>query len=376
LTVLNVARKTLIEAWRDRQLIAIYLSFPSLMILMYYLAFGQISSMANFLTVLVNDRDQGPLSAEFVQALRAARFDNQPVFTVQEVTDARLAEIALAEGKAALLLTIPPGFSAALSRQDANLSFLELHGDPMTDTYVFARSFLTGIAEDFAARKTGWHIPLPVTYEFLPNTGKISDFQSGVPGVLLFGVMFGIITSALMLVRESSSGTLQRIRLSGATGGQILGGVTLANLGLALVQVPASYAVAILFGFQSPGSLFLAVAITLVACLGATGCGFISACFSHTEGSATGIATVFMALLVFVSGAIFPLPPARLFTIAGHAVQAYDILLTTPASEALRRVLIYGDGVSAIAYELILMSALSLLVLAAGAILYQKRVLD
>ena len=40
--VFTITRKTLLEAWRDRQLTAVYLSFPALMIMMYYLAFGQM----------------------------------------------------------------------------------------------------------------------------------------------------------------------------------------------------------------------------------------------------------------------------------------------------------------------------------------------
>ena len=72
---LTIAVKTLLEAWRDRQLIIVYLAFPALMVLVYYVGFGQSTSMASFITVVVDNRDQGALGAEFVQALRAAMFD-------------------------------------------------------------------------------------------------------------------------------------------------------------------------------------------------------------------------------------------------------------------------------------------------------------
>ena len=160
----------------------------------------------------------------------------------------------------------------------------------------------------------------------MPNTGKMSDFQFGVPGVIVFGVLFGTITSALMVVREASSGTLARMRLSGAGGGQVLGGIVLANLVMALVQVPLSFAAALAFGFRSPGSLLLATGIGLVLSLGATGCGFLSACFARSEGGATAVSTAVMVPLVFLSGAIFPMPPAKLFSLGGQTVQVYDLM--------------------------------------------------
>ena len=113
----TIAKKTLLETWRDRQLAVIYLTFPAMMILLYYVAFGQTTSMAAYLTVLVDNRDTGHLGNEFVQSLQAAEFDGQPVFTLQEGLDRNAAEIALSEGKAAALLTIPPDFSAVLQAQ-------------------------------------------------------------------------------------------------------------------------------------------------------------------------------------------------------------------------------------------------------------------
>jgi ABC-2 type transport system permease protein len=351
------------------------------MILLYYLAFGQTTSMAAYLTVLVDNRDTGLLGGEFIQALRAAEFDGQPVFTLQEGLERDVAEIALEEGKAALLLTIPADFSAELQGQAESpgqsgpKAQLELLGDPLSDTYVFARSFLSDAARAFADRQTGWNQPLPVSLEFLPNTGKMSDFQFGVPGVIVFGVLFGTITSALMVVREASSGTLQRIRLSGAGGGDVLGGIVLANLGMALLQVPLSFAAALAFGFRSPGSLLLATGIGLVLSLGATGCGFLSACFANSEGSATAVSTAAMVPLVFLSGAIFPMPVAKLFSLGGQTVQVYDLMPSTHAAEAMRRVLVYGDGPAALAYELGMLVVLSLALLTLGAWVYQKKVM-
>ena len=90
-------------------------------------------------------------------------------------------------------------------------------------------------------------------------------------------------------------------------------------------------------GLNSAGSLPLAVAITLVFSLGVTGVGFITAGFSRSEGEATGLGTALMVPLVFLSGAIFPLPAVILFSAFGHPVQVYDIMPSTHAAAAMTR---------------------------------------
>ena len=79
----------------------------------------------------------------------------------------------------------------------------------------FAASFYRGRQINLAPSLTGWDQPDPVRYEFLPGTGTLSDFQVGVPGLIVFGIMFAIITSALVMTRDMVRGTFKRMRLAG-----------------------------------------------------------------------------------------------------------------------------------------------------------------
>jgi ABC-type polysaccharide/polyol phosphate export permease len=79
-----------------------------------------------------------------------------------------------------------------------------------------------------------------------------------------------------------------------------------------------------------------------------------------------------MMPLVFLSGAIFPLPPVPIASLAGRAISLYDIMPTTHAAAAMRQVLIYGESPSAITYELIGLTVLSVLYLGLGVVLYQR----
>ena len=374
--ILFLTRKALVEFSRDRQLAAVYLFFPALMVLMYFYAFGQTTSMASYLTLLVDNRDTGPHGAQLLADLRAARFDGQPVFTIIEDLPSQAGLTFLEEGKAALKMVVPADFSTRIENPGGQAALIELYGDPLSDTYVFSRSFLSELLRTFGDRRSGWNQPLPVQYEFLPNTGKTSDFQFGVPGILCFGILFGVITSALVLVRENTSGALKRLRMSGVSGFQVLSGAALANLVMAMIQAPLTFVVAIACGFETPGSLWLAVGIAVLLSLAGTGFGFLTACFSESEGAATAIGTAVMTPLVFFSGALFPMPQAVLFRAGETAVQVYDLLPSTHGAEALRRVLVYGDQPADVMVHLVLLAGLSLGLLVLGAVFYQRRVLD
>ncbi len=371
------ARKALLEMWRSPQLFWLFLLFPAVMVMVYYFSFGKSTGMANYVTVAVINRDEGPHGAGLIRAIREAEFDSQPALTLLDGDSGARAEILLNEGKAAMAVTIPAGFSEALESESPDRAVeIRMAGDPLTDTYAFAFSFLNEIITAYVDGVTGWTEELPVNLEFLPNTGTLNDFQIGVPGLIVFGIMFGIITNALLLTRESSDGTIRRIRISCAGAGHLLGGIALAGLVLTIVQMLITFGAAAVVGYRPVGSLALAVAVGLVVSLAATGLGFIAAGFSKTEGEATGFGTALMVVPVFFSGGIFPLPFLELFRLGDVPVQPYDILPSTLATQAIKRIILYGDGPVNLVYEIAGVTILSTALLWIGVRVFHSRVLS
>ena len=370
---LRVAHKTLREAWREPKLFGLLMAFPALLVMIYYVAFGQNQpGLSQVLRVMVTNHDAGPAGARLVVALRDERFDGQPVFEVVPAAGRASAEVALRERKAALWLVLPADFSQAL-QAGRGAAMVQMVGDPASDLYIFASSFASSVIDTFTRGATGWDKPSPVGMEFLRGTGTLSDLQFGIPGVLVFGVLFNTISAAMVLVREEVAGTLRRLKLSRATGFDLIAGIALAHLVLAALQVPLAFGVALAFGFKSPGSLLLAIAIGAVLSLAATGMGLLAACFARNDGEAANLGTLLLMPLAFLSGAVFPMPPLPLFTVAGRVIQLYDILPSTHAAEAMRRVLIFGDGPAEVAYSLAGLTILSVLYLALGVAVYQRR---
>lgn len=372
---LNIARKTLIELVRESLSLGLMLFFPVVLIVFYYIAFGRTDDgLASYLRVLVVNDDVGQAGAELTRVMQETEFDGKPVFDVEFVTDRRAAEITLRERKASLLLVVPPDLTQALSSGAMGKSptIVSLVGDPGSDNFVFAQGFLDDLVRQFARRAAGRAETVTVMYEFLPGTGTMSDFDFGVPGVIIFGIMFVTVTTAETMVRENVNGTLRRLRLTCARARDVLMGVTAAQLVVALVQIPVTFGTALLFGFRSQGSLLLAMGIGLLLTLSAVGLGLIVACFARSDGEASNLSAVVGVLMALVSGAMYPMPDAPIATVAGRTIQLYDILPPAHAAEALRQVLVFGEGPAAIAYELAAMTILSVLFLMVGVFLYQR----
>jgi ABC-2 type transport system permease protein len=380
----SIARKTLRELWRERLSLSLTFLFPLMMLVFYYIAFGETDQgIAKHLRLLVLNQDLGATAAggehqrageQFISLMRALKHEGKPLFDVSVVSDRGVAEIALREQKAALLLTLPPNFtSSLLDPAPASPAVVSLTGDPNASNYVFAHSLLNELLREFSDYASGWHdATLSVAYEYVPGTGGMSDFEFGVPGMIVFGIMFVAVTTAEVLVRENVSGTLRRLRLTRVRARELLSGVTLAQMVVALAQIPVTFGAALALGFRGHGSLLLGMGVGLCLSLSAVGMGLLTACFARNDGEASNLSATIMVFVVLLSGAMFPMPETPIATIAGHTVQAHHLLPPAPASEALRKVFIQGRGLGEIGYELAATTLVSLVTLALGVALYQR----
>jgi ABC-2 type transport system permease protein len=343
----HIAKKTLVEALRDPQLLVLFLLFPALLVVLYFFAYGgSARNLSTTLILLVDNRDKGAMGGELIAALRKAEFDGQPLLTVTDVKSTDDARVTLSEWKAGGMLTIPTGFTDILTKADpANPPKLTLLRDPLSDTANFLQVMFAEPMRAFIKSKTGWTEPQQmVTYTYVEGTGNLNDFQFGVPGVIIFGIAFGVMYTAILLVREMTGGTFQRLRLAHITGYDLMGGITIAQLVICLVQVMLTVLTAYICGLQTAGSFLLIGLFALLFSLTATGCGMITACFARNDGEAANLSMIFILPLVFFSGAMYPMPPIPLVTLAGKTIFMADLMPSTFAADAIRRVMIYGEG--------------------------------
>jgi len=141
--------------------------------------------------------------------------------------------------------------------------------------------------------------------------------------------------------------------------------LTPATVGLA-------FAAALAFGFHSQGPIWLTFLVGAVTSLSVIGLGMLVASFTRTVSQAFVVANFPMAMMMFFSGSIYPLPKVTLFSAGGQTVGLYDILPPTHAVAALNKILVLGAGFNELGYELGALCILSAVYFTLGAWLFKR----
>jgi ABC-2 type transport system permease protein len=153
----------------------------------------------------------------------------------------------------------------------------------------------------------------------------------------------------------------------------LLGGTSLTMVIIGVAAEMLAFGTALALGFRSYGPVWAAVLVGAVTSISVIGVGMIVAAFSKTVSQAFVIANFPLGVFLFLSGAMFPLPPLTLFEIAGQPISVCDFLPPRHAVVALNKILTLGAGLNEVAYELTALVVLSLLYFAIGIWVFQRR---
>jgi ABC-2 type transport system permease protein len=176
----------------------------------------------------------------------------------------------------------------------------------------------------------------------------------------------------MTVAREVEAGTLRRLQITPMTSFDLLGGISAALVLVGVASIVLTFLTALALGFHSQGPVWVAILIGALTSLSIIGMGLIVACFSRSVSQAFIIANFPLGLLMFLSGAIFPIPKVRLFVLGGREIGLYDTLPPTHAVTALSKVLTLGADLSEVAYELFALTLLSVIYFAVGVWLFQR----
>ncbi len=123
---------------------------------------------------------------------------------------------------------------------------------------------------------------------------------------------------------------------------------------------------ALALGYRSHGSLVAVLVICVLCTLAIIAISLIVAAFLRSIFDLMTIGSFPFFMLMFFSGGMFPLPNLQVLTIAGHAISVNDVLPTTPAIDAMGKVLNYGTGLDGLGFELTLLALLTVAYFAVG----------
>ncbi len=277
-----------------------------------------------------------------------------PNLSYSEGADREEAVDLLKKRRADVLVVIPGTLSASLlelaepsselkTAESARHDRLEMVGDITSMEYIVGAIWTEELVNTYLLRAAG--IPLPVAWKetTLGYSGDRSEFEIYVPGLLILSVIMIIFSAAAAIVREPETRTLERLKISRLRAVEFLGGISLVQIIIALVSVLFALLTALALGYTLiPGSLGFILLVTFLTALSMISFSLIVAAMCRSIKDVAIIGTFPLFLLMFFTGAAFPISGGKLFSIGSYQVMMNDILSPTWAVEALNKVLIRG----------------------------------
>ena len=368
--VLNLAYKDLSQILKDWKSGLFLLVMPLLFTLFFGFVFGAGSTtepdVDPRLPVGVIDQDHGSLAASFEKLLEDSEVI-RPVALGEE--ESRQASQMVQDGDLAAVVIIPSGYTTKLlSDQPISLEVIAKPNEPAGRTASRGLETLTGrllgavesahigknasqksnVEDNLAQAISAWEEPaLTVTVE--KATGNVSQdeqatssggFAQASSGMMVQFSIFGLITSAMVLVLERKSGTLQRLLSTPILRTEVIAGHILAMFSIIFTQ----QLILVLIGqfvfrvdyMRQPLAILLMIT---VLSLWAASLGLLISAVSRKEDQVITLSLIAMFIFAAMGGAWFPLEVAgKAFAAIGH------VMPTAWAMDGFQNILMRGLG--------------------------------
>jgi len=357
----ELCRRNLKETYRDPLALGFLLGFPLVFMVLFGLIFSG-DTAANYPIAVIDD-DNTPLSQAFVdEALPQVSALN--VSTYDDTTKA-MKDLKLGDLKA--YIVIPQGFGEQVSQNwqgkeaDIILQMTYDESDIMLSEQIV--SMISAVARSFA------RVEIPITIDANPIHIETDidyvDFMG--PGIIIFGLLILIPTSARIMVRDKEKGFLSRLLTTPARPVDFISGYSLSLVAVAIAQIIIFIAAARGLGMDIVGSLWLAFLVFLLVSLSSIGIGMVVASLSKSENQAEPLSWLFAMPLALLSGCWFSieLMPTYLRNVAYAFPYAHAI-------DASRAVLIRGVGLEAIGSDFLFLVGWAAVIFVIGVVLFRR----
>ena len=396
--ILVLAYKDLLQILKDWKSGLFLLVMPILFTLFFGFIFGGSSNskpeVDPRLPVGVINRDGGSLASSLEKLLEDSEVIRPVVLDGQE---AEQVNQMVEDGDLAAVVTIPNGYTTQLlADQPLMLEVLVTTSQPAGQTTSRAIETVTGrllgaveaahiainavesrngpmdapvrqpILEDNLAQAiSAWEEPAltvvveKATGEALqdPEAISLSGFAQASSGMMVQFSIFGLITSAMVLVLERKSGTLQRLMSSPIRQMEVIAGHVVAMFLVIFTQQLILVLLGqFVFGVNYLRQPFAILLMIATLALWAASLGLLISAISCKEDQVITLSLIAMFIFAALGGAWFPLEVAgKAFAAIGH------VLPTAWAMDGFQNILMRGLG-----FQSVLMPAGILLAYALG----------
>jgi ABC-2 type transport system permease protein len=314
----ELTRARFIEFLREPEAVFWVFAFPVLMALALGVAFRSERTEESLVGVL-----QGPAAAETTRALEAA-----PNLRVRELP-ADEAEAALRNGRISLLVIpgAPPAYRFDPTRPESRLARL--------------------VADAALQRAAGRADPLQPREEAVKTPGsRYIDWL--LPGLLGMNIMgTGMWSVGFSVVVARSRKLLKRLMATPMARSSYLASHLLSRLAFLVLEVTVLLVFGwLVFGVRSAGSLLLVAGLAVLGALSFSGIGLLVSARPRTIEGVSGLMNVVMLPMWLLSGVFFS--SAHFPAAAQPFIRALPL---TALNEALRAVMLEGQGLVGISLQ-------------------------
>ena len=411
---ISVAIKDFKELIRDRRGLFMILLFPMFFMIIFGIVYGNMGQTNETYNLAVVNLDEGakmPLTNEEVnfgdnltEIFRDSEYEDSDVKLFNVINTSESSANKLIQLKEAdAMIVIPKNFSQTIvdemedsiaaqttgttSSNNNDTLKLIISGDSSSMGFGVSQVVLIKIIGEYhdnlvaniQSQTSGSSAEPLKLFEgdvgSVSGTESFSQFDFLAPGMMLFAILLLATTVAASLTREVEKGTLARLRISKMRSFDMLFGALIPWSIVAAIQVLILLIVALIMGFNWQGglnSIVLAMFIGVIGGIGSIALGMIIASFAKNDTQAFNLGIMVVVPTSFVVGAFFQLPQVVLGEIMGRSFQIYDILPWTHILNALKSVLIYGNGLSAITYDLAWSAVLTAIIFVIGMGLFSR----
>ena len=306
--IAQIVRKELLQTFRDVRLRGLIFFAPIVQLMIF--GYAVSTDIRNTETFVV-DLDRTPASRELVEAFTASGY-----FKVVGRSD-RPADLidALDHGRAIAGIEIPANFARDLTRGGAAIQILV--DGTNSNVATVARGYAERIAGQYGMRAlanspmgAGGATPA-VAIELRERAWFNPDLASrdyNVPAVVgMIILLTSMLLTALAVVREKEIGTLEQLRVSPLTPGELIAGKTIPFAITGMLELAIVTAVALLW-FHVPfrGNVLMLLLASALYLLPALGLGLLISTLANTQQEAFMVNFLIMMPTILLSGFMFP----------------------------------------------------------------------
>ncbi|MFA7191386.1 MAG: ABC transporter permease [Dehalococcoidales bacterium] len=350
------------ETCRDPLALGFLIAFPLLFMLLFGAALGGNSSLSY--TIGVVDEDKTEVSGQFINQVLpgVAIFKIAPFESADEATEA----LKNANIKAALV--IPAGFGDEVTKnwqqQQSNI-ILELVYDE-SDLTVSSQivSTINATIRDFARV----NIPVTINTSHINVETEVSQIDFIAPGIIIFGLLIMVPTSARIMVRDKETGFMARLLATPTYPWEFIAGYSASMLIVAIFQIIIFILLGIAFGMTVVGNMALAFLIFFLTAVCSISIGMIVAALAKSENQAEPLCWIISMPLAVLSGVWFSQE-----IMPGYIQFLGNIFPYSHAVSAARMVIIRGAEFSAVSGSIVFLACWAVIAFSLGIILFRYK---